>query len=1027
MSDLFVFAEGAGIGGMISAGLGSDALDYSARITGVAVDLALGTASGTTGVSDIEDVTGSAGADTLTGDGGVNLLIGGAANDALSGGGGDDTLIGEAGVDSFIGGLGIDTLLAEDIDNIWNITGLNAGTLNSGTFTGIENLVGGNAVNTYVLADGAAVTGSITGAGSSWLDYSGNTTGINVDLEADTATGVGGTVVNIVNVIGGSGNDTLTGADGANAWSITGVTTGTVGGVSFSNIENLGGGAGADSFTFSTGSAVDSVTGGSGGDTLTGADTANSWGITGVNAGSVGGVAFSGIENLQGGADADSFTFSEGADIAGTVIGNAGSDVLDYSATISGVFIDLTVKEAETVVGGTGSDTLSGPAADTAWTVDGADSGNVAGVTFFSGIENLTGAADNEDTFTFTPTGSLSGVVAGGAGGFDTVVFDGGTFDTIIYNATGSDSGTINFDGTMLTYAGMEPIVSNNNANNLIFQGTDSFLGLGGNDQIRLKNHADPGKMIIQSDNGTFEEVIFNLPSSTLTIDARGGEDTIIIESVDPGFELNKLTVDGGGGTDDIVTGKISDLIFTSSTVDPWFTRANIELLDPSYVSTLLKVRQVKFSGATIVTHGFQPTDGSGDSLLPIAQAIHGLPGKSWVLDLDVLGTDFNPFLDTGRGGFDTGDSVLPEFTDQGQAGELILLWDWATVSQEFSTGFTEAAADALFSQLVNFGIIDLQATGGTGIVDLAPADPKDTKPKPKAPPLHFIAHSFGAAVNTEVIERLAFYDIKVDHATFLDPHDFDEEFLAIDGTTGQFELNKPQGPAVTDEGYGVTIWDNIEFADVYYQTESFSPRRRPIPGAYNVWLDRANELPDVPLPHSWVWDGYYLGSIAPDKLTYVVADGEFQYNFGGTVETTPAPLDFVAGFAANPKIFSSPIAYFADTGYQFSRLTGGESRRPTTDNFFAADQNHEHTPGFIWDAAAAAGTGAANIAGIAGIDTADIANYNVSTLTPDVLARAKWKPSWSPLEIVNGDLRHFNFSTTTDQHPGWSQLWRRW
>ncbi len=574
LSDLFAFAEGAGIGGVISAGLGSDTLDYSAWLTGVSVDLSVGTASGTGGIGGFEDVTGSAGADILTGDGGANLLIGGASNDALSGGGGDDTLIGEAGVDSIIGGLGIDTLLAEDIDNIWNITGLDAGTLNSEIFTGVEHLVGGNTTNTYVFADGAAVTGSITGAGTSRLDHSANTTGINVDLNTNTATGVTGTVANIVNVIGGSGNDTLTGADGANAWNITGVSTGTVGGVSFSSIENLGGGAGADSFTFSTGSAVDSVTGGGGSDTLAGADTANSWNITGLNSGTMGGTSFSGIENLQGGADADSFTFSEGADIAGTIFGNAGSDVLDYSATISGVFIDLTVKEAETVVGGAGSDTLSGPAADTDWTIDGADSGNVAGVTFFSGIENLTGAADNEDTFTFTATGSLSGVVAGGDGGFDSIIFSG-SYSEVAYDALGPDSGTMLLDGMLLTFTGMEPITLSGTPTDTI---TFSGKLLIKDDHIRLLNHETPGMMTIGSDTKSFEEITF--ATHNLVINAGFGDDTIVIESIDPTFDINNLTVNGGFGTDTLITGELPSVVAASA--PSWFDVDSVEQLDAS-------------------------------------------------------------------------------------------------------------------------------------------------------------------------------------------------------------------------------------------------------------------------------------------------------------------------------------------------------------------------------------------------------------------------------------------------------------
>jgi Ca2+-binding RTX toxin-like protein len=53
--------------------------------------------------------------------------------------------------------------------------------------------------------------GSLNGGlGTNILDYSQYTTGVTVNLLAGTATGVGGSVSNIHEVIGGSGNDSLT-------------------------------------------------------------------------------------------------------------------------------------------------------------------------------------------------------------------------------------------------------------------------------------------------------------------------------------------------------------------------------------------------------------------------------------------------------------------------------------------------------------------------------------------------------------------------------------------------------------------------------------------------------------------------------------------------------------------------------------------------------------------------------------------------------------------------------------------------
>src|SRR5262245_9750039 len=55
-------------------------------------------------------------------------------------------------------------------------------------------------------------------------------------------------------------------------------------------------------------------------------------------------------------------------------------------------------------VGGAGTNTLIGPARDVTWTVTGDGEGHLgdAGFLRFRGVDNLTGAADNQDTFVFS-------------------------------------------------------------------------------------------------------------------------------------------------------------------------------------------------------------------------------------------------------------------------------------------------------------------------------------------------------------------------------------------------------------------------------------------------------------------------------------------------------------------------------------------------------------------------------------------------------------------------------------------------
>jgi Ca2+-binding RTX toxin-like protein len=117
-SDVFVFANGAGVTGVIRGGPGTNTLNYSAWTTGVFVNLATGFATGAGSVQDIQNVTGGYGNDLILGNDLDNLLIGGDGNDVLSGGAGADTLIGGRGRDLLFGGEGADRLEGGDGEDV---------------------------------------------------------------------------------------------------------------------------------------------------------------------------------------------------------------------------------------------------------------------------------------------------------------------------------------------------------------------------------------------------------------------------------------------------------------------------------------------------------------------------------------------------------------------------------------------------------------------------------------------------------------------------------------------------------------------------------------------------------------------------------------------------------------------------------------------------------------------------------------------------------------------------------------------
>lgn len=104
-NDTFRFGAGKRLAGVIDGGGGINTLSYAAYRTRVRVNLLLGTATGTAGISHIANVAGgrandilvgSAVANVLLGNGGRDLLIGGAGADSVNGGAGDDIVAGSA-------------------------------------------------------------------------------------------------------------------------------------------------------------------------------------------------------------------------------------------------------------------------------------------------------------------------------------------------------------------------------------------------------------------------------------------------------------------------------------------------------------------------------------------------------------------------------------------------------------------------------------------------------------------------------------------------------------------------------------------------------------------------------------------------------------------------------------------------------------------------------------------------------------------------------------------------------------------
>ncbi|MEK7415131.1 MAG: calcium-binding protein, partial [Planctomycetota bacterium] len=225
--DTSTFANSASISGTINGAGGVNTLNYSAYTTSVNVNLAAGTTTGTTGVSNIRDIIGGSGNDSLTGDGGNNTITGNGGDDTLSGSGGDDLYIFNAGwgVDTVSDTSGSDTLdftsISTNLNVIIESVIVTDGLGNALTHSGneIESLLLGSGNDTIAISNGAATSVVVdAGAGNDTLTYIGNTTARTISLNGvggtdgfdGTASGIGG-FSNINAVVGGNGIDTLNG------------------------------------------------------------------------------------------------------------------------------------------------------------------------------------------------------------------------------------------------------------------------------------------------------------------------------------------------------------------------------------------------------------------------------------------------------------------------------------------------------------------------------------------------------------------------------------------------------------------------------------------------------------------------------------------------------------------------------------------------------------------------------------------------------------------------------------------------
>ncbi|MHC4875658.1 MAG: Ig-like domain-containing protein [Planctomycetota bacterium] len=179
----------------------------------------------------------------------------------------------------------------------------------------------------------------------------------------------------------------------------------------------------------------------------------------------------------------------------------------------------------------------------------------------FANVTSLTfvGQTDASDTLTVdfsdgspVPTGGFSYEGGSGAGN-DTLALVGGTtaFSSVTHTFISANDGTVDIDGQVISYTGLEPITDDLDAASRVFNFDAA------DDIVTISDASDgDGKSTISSAS-TSEMVTFDVSGSSVTVNLGDGADELTATGLDSGF-AGTLTVNAGSGDDNINLSAIS-------------------------------------------------------------------------------------------------------------------------------------------------------------------------------------------------------------------------------------------------------------------------------------------------------------------------------------------------------------------------------------------------------------------------------------------------------------------------------------
>lgn len=536
---------------------GLDTLDYSALTDGVTIDVLAETASaasiGDDTIRNIEQFVGGSGNDVISGGAADEILRGGAGDDVLFGGAGDDTLVGGEGVDVADQSSAIETISVDLVAG--TMTGVEFGT---DIVVGVEHIATGAGADTLIgsdadeILDGGAGSDTISagagndrvvvtideaadiydgGDGNDLVDYTALTTALVADLATQSAAFTVGTVavnegfVGFEGIIGGSGDDTISGTSGADAL-IGGLGNDTLLGIG--GADRMDGGGGDDRIVAGSEARDGEFDGGEGNDTLDLSEFTDP-----INVNFESGTAFVIGTNDQ---IAETFVNIEG------VISGSGNDVIVGSS------------DANTIDGGGGSDSVVGAGGNDHIVFDVNDVTIDGG----AGIDTVAVAANSAgqvlDTGALANTSSVENFDLSGSGSNNFVATEelvGRISDTGTVTVSGNGDDIVTTEGNWTASAGSNVLQAGDDAelhiatNGVVNRGAIDFVDGAELDVGALSNSAF-STLNLTDVGATINADVTNDANGTILLDSDTTNATLVVEG---GLTNNGLlSVAGGGG-----------------------------------------------------------------------------------------------------------------------------------------------------------------------------------------------------------------------------------------------------------------------------------------------------------------------------------------------------------------------------------------------------------------------------------------------------------------------------------------------